>query len=142
MSPLHQLSSSNMIKSLIPSQDHDTGTELHYSSAHTHTPTSTHHAALSSNLGVKALTRSRTTGSPVRVLRTYKGSWRGAPELGVRYDGLYTVVGAEQRGGGADDGRGGWMSFRLLRNGGQPPIMVGRPMAREVEGFRRAMEGY
>jgi hypothetical protein len=55
----------------------------------------------------------------VRVLRAAGGKSAYAPQKGVRYDGLYTVVGVEQ----AKNGRGGlYNRFRLVRRPGQPSL--------------------
>lgn len=73
----------------------------------------------------------------VRVLRTAGSPWNGAPRVGIRYDGLYTIVEEmtlENRKGGA------YMAFKLVRNEGQPEIVTSRPTQVEKAAFDRLKE--
>lgn len=48
--------------------------------------------------GCRCLEKSHQTGNPVRVLRAAgnAGDWPWAPRAGIRYDGLYKVVGISE----------------------------------------------
>lgn len=72
-----------------------------------------------SDPGNEALVKSRDTGNPVRVVRSYKVLSDFAPAEGYRYDGLYTVESAwkEKNPQGLDICR-----YRLERVQGQPPL--------------------
>ncbi|KAG1750710.1 PUA-like domain-containing protein [Suillus lakei] len=69
--------------------------------------------------GNEALVKSRDTGNPVRVIRSYKVLSEFAPAKGYRYDGLYTVESAwkEKNSKGLDICR-----YKLERVPGQPPL--------------------
>lgn len=73
-----------------------------------------------SDSGNEALVKSRDTGNPVRVIRSYKVVSDFAPAEGYRYDGLYTVESAwkEKNPKGLDICR-----YRLERVPGQPPLL-------------------
>lgn len=78
--------------------------------------------------GTKALEASRQTGRDVRVLRSSNGKSAWAPDVGIRYDGLYRVV----RAGTTTNNVGGRVErFRLQRNPDQPPIDRSRPTLQE-----------
>ena len=73
----------------------------------------------------------------MRVIRTSGSSWKGAPSVGLRYDGLYTIV--EERRLHNDKG-GAYLGFKLKRNADQPDIDTSRPNRAEKEAFNRLKE--
>ena len=104
-------------------QDADTGDTVMYSSTMRRSL-----ADLRENSGAKALLRSKETRKAVRVLRSAGAKWRGAPSVGIRYDGLYQVVSVSEV-----DLKGDWiMVFQLERMDNQPDIDQNRPTLREA----------
>ncbi|KAH6678583.1 PUA-like domain-containing protein [Halenospora varia] len=71
--------------------DRDTGDILYYTTANAH-DAADKNINTKENGFTKSLIRSIETTNPVRVLRTSKGDWAGAPRIGMRYDGLYKVL--------------------------------------------------
>ncbi|KAF7504038.1 hypothetical protein GJ744_002867 [Endocarpon pusillum] len=93
--------------------------------------------SLIENLGLKTMRRSLTTKKPVRVLRGENNEFRYAPKVGLRYDGLYTVVKEEQR----VNGKGGvYAVFVLERMEGQEPVDLSRPNAADIKLFGELKE--
>ncbi|KAF7923489.1 hypothetical protein EAE99_006748 [Botrytis elliptica] len=94
--------------------------------------------------GVIVLRRSIETENPVRVLRNAGCAWKHGPAMGIRYDGLYTVI----KGESATNGKGGkYWRFTLKRlpqfNGrDQDPINLARPTKQECSLFEKVKEGY
>lgn len=76
--------------------------------------------------GSRGLEKSYQTGSPVRVLRAAKktGHWPWAPREGIRYDGIYRVVGiSEVQPATTSAGDGGtFRHFQMRRLPGQIPL--------------------
>lgn len=75
----------------------------------------------------------------VRVLRSSRNSSRFSPAKGLRYDGLYTIVGEDTR---LNVHGGAYIRFRLERNTNQPDIDTTRPTAAEQRLCDLAREGY
>lgn len=78
--------------------------------------------------------RSYNDRRPIRVLRTAGGKWRNCPAKGIRYDGLYRIVSdgiAKNKLGGA------YVRFKLVREGNQRSIDLGRPTQMERDVFER-----
>ena len=79
-------------------------------------------------------------GHPVRLIRSHNAKSPYAPELGVRYDGLYNVVEKENLDG--PNSLRQRHRFKLVRVEGQAPIRGGngpekRPTAQEIEEFKK-----
>lgn len=96
--------------------------------------------------GVKgnlALARSLRTRNPVRVHRSAKkGSGPYAPPCGIRYDGLYQVVGMERR---MNKEGGHYNRFKLERMADQPSledIVRTSPTQQQQADYARIREGY
>jgi len=71
---------------------------------------------------------------PIRVIRTAGSPWKGAPRVGLRYDGLYTILeekSLKNRNGGA------YLAFKLVRDAGQPEIITSRPDVAEKKTYDR-----
>jgi hypothetical protein len=125
--------------------DQDNGDTLFYSGDRSHDNTDPKEPSPSSNATL-ALKASQRSGNPVRVLRAAGlGSSRAAtlrPTVGIRYDGLYRVVGMELK----TNANGGlYEQFKLERLEGQLPLssfVKSRPTAREVRDFDRRGDGY
>lgn len=82
--------------------------------------------ALVLSQGLKMMRTSRHTCKPVRVLRGQNDRFQYAPDLGLRYDGLYTVT-DEKR---SINHKGGlYAVFILERNEVQDPVDLTRPNA-------------
>lgn len=85
--------------------------------------------------GTKRLQESLDNGLPVRVLRSAsaKNSGPYRPRVGIRYDGLYTVVDVEVLPSS------GIKRFKMQRVEGQPPIrcsgVEARPTAQGIKAF-------
>jgi SAD/SRA domain len=74
--------------------------------------------------GLKALRKSHMTKKPIRVLRGQNKKFAHAPKFGLRYDGLYTVVGEMRR----TNPKGGlYAVFLLERVEGQEEVDLSRP---------------
>ncbi|KAI0521593.1 PUA-like domain-containing protein [Xylaria bambusicola] len=103
--------------------DTDDGNTLYYSGSNSHDNTNPRQAATPSQ-GTKALHASYRTRNPVRVLRS-GGSFNSRhqnphlPSCGLRYDGLYRVVGYRQR---LNKKGGLYDQFKLERLEGQTPL--------------------
>lgn len=94
--------------------------------------------------GNRALHRSRQTGYPVRVLRSAKAARCGrfAPPCGIRYDGLYQVVGVERR---MNKDGGHYQRFKLERMPDQPSledIIRTSPTPQQQADYSRMWDGY
>src|SRR5437016_2337493 len=90
--------------------DNDLGETLFYSGSNSHENTSSE--PITSNKTM-ALETSLSTRNPVRVFRSLHAKWKGAPEAGIRYDGLYTVVSMKVD----TNAKGGaFKKFKLERN--------------------------
>lgn len=78
--------------------------------------------------GTRALYASLESGGDVRVLRSSNGKSAWAPNVGIRYDGLYRVV----KAGTTTNNVGGRVErFRLQRKEDQPAIDQSRPTREE-----------
>lgn len=115
--------------------DGDEGDRIHYSGSgsHGHSDTTPRITAATSTLQ-----RSQETGLPIRVLRAASGSGR-APVVGIRYDGLYTVVSSRIRLNGTN---GAYIQFCLQRLPNQPPIDLTRPTYNERLSSQSVSDGY
>jgi len=83
--------------------------------------------------GSSALRASRRKGNDVRVLRTATGHSVCVPSVGLRYDGLYRVVGVDDT---KRNSYGGMVErFKLVRQPDQPKIDESRPTSREVRQY-------
>ncbi|KAA6412875.1 MAG: hypothetical protein FRX48_03868 [Lasallia pustulata] len=125
-----------VVSGLYTALDTDNGPTLHYSAPQSHlniTPTPIRSA------GAKALQTSLGTRRPVRVLRAAGGDSHLCPAVGIRYDGLYTVVGQAT---GTNAKGGAYLRFRLDRVAGQAPVDLSRPTAGEKGEFARVKAGY
>ena len=90
----------------------------------------------------RSLQRSRVNQRPVRVLRSAGRTGAYAPLKGIRYDGLYVVVGEAQR---INDSGGMYLCFHLRRQGGQTPLsqIVGAvPSPQQLADESRIRQGY
>ena len=114
--------------------DGDGGDEVLYSSTRGNTMDD-----VRANKFTKALLRSVETREPIRVLRASGSKWKHAPRVGIRYDGLYSVVSFEEVDKGDD---GAYLRFKLSRLPGQNPINLARPTATEVVQYNRVTDGY
>lgn len=72
----------------------DEGDIIYYSAEGAHGRDASRRAEVKGN---RALRASISSGRPVRVFRNAKDGGRFAPPCGIRYDGLYRVVGKENR---------------------------------------------
>lgn len=116
--------------------DKDEGHRIYYSGSNSIENTS--YEPTTSNQ-TKALERSVTTGRPIRVFRTSQGKWRLSPRAGIRYDGLYVVVGMSL----ATNMKGGrYKRFSLDRLQDQDDILVNEPCQRLINLFNRVQDGY
>ncbi|KXS99310.1 hypothetical protein AC578_6739 [Pseudocercospora eumusae] len=98
--------------------DKDAGDIIYYSGSGSHDNENPNHTGEPTS-GTKALNTSLATRNPVRVLRTYKSTSRWTPTQGLRYDGLYGVVGVER----PKNAKGGlYEQFKLVRMPGQIPL--------------------
>lgn len=122
-------------------KDKDEGDIIYYSAEGAHGRESSRKAEVKGN---RALRASISTGRPVRVFRNAKGSGRFAPPCGIRYDGLYRVVGKENRYN-AQGGLYERFELRRLQDIGQPDLedIVGTsPTPQEQADFMRIGLGY
>lgn len=92
-----------------------------------------------------SLVASWQTRRPVRVLRSSPGAGHQhhySPPCGIRYDGLYEVIGVQER----HNSKGGlYQRFKLRRLPGQEDlndIMARSPTAAQRRDFSRVKEGY
>ena len=85
----------------------------------------------------KYLIISQNTRRPVRVFRSARGKGRYSPSCGIRYDGLYTVVGHTKE---RDEQGKEVRKFQLVRREGQGEIDMSRPSREEVEVWRRVKQ--
>ena len=127
--------------------DQDKGDVLFYSGSRSHDNKDPKKPFPSSNATL-ALKASQRLGKPVRVLRAAGfGSSKSCaatlgPTVGIRYDGLYRVVGMQLK---TNASGGLYEQFKLERLEGQPPLSTfvkSRPTAREVRDFDRRDDGY
>ncbi|CAK4033016.1 E3 ubiquitin- ligase ORTHRUS 1 [Lecanosticta acicola] len=100
--------------------DTDNGDTLYYSGSGSHENTDPRRPA-EATIGTRSLHASIERGNPVRVLRSHSGTSRWAPSRGLRYDGLYNVVGVRT----PRNAKGGkYEQFRLERiEEGQIPLL-------------------
>ena len=116
--------------------DKDEGDKIYYSGSNSHENTSAE--PVTSNK-TKALERSIATRKPARVFRSSQGKWKYSPGAGIRYDGLYTVVGVtiEKNGKG-----GSYKRFKLERLEEQDEIQTDAPPQNLINQFERVKDGY
>lgn len=122
-------------------KDKDEGDIIYYSGEGAHGRDSSRRAEVKGN---RALRASISSGRPVRVFRNAKGSGRFAPPCGIRYDGLYRVVGKENRYN-LQGGLYERFELRRLHDTEQPDleIIVGTsPTPQEQADFTRIGLGY
>ncbi|KAI1645784.1 PUA-like domain-containing protein [Daldinia loculata] len=140
--------------------DNDQGDILYYSGSNSH-KNEDPFQSVPSSAGTKALKASLQTRHPVRVLRSggphSSNNNRWLPECGIRYDGLYQVVGWRERKN--KKGKNIWYNedaanfrigglyeqFRLCRDPGQPPLEDLRrtsPTAQQKRDLNRFQQGY
>ncbi|KAI1359238.1 PUA-like domain-containing protein [Xylaria arbuscula] len=103
--------------------DTDNGDTLYYSGSNSHDNKNPREPA-SASQGTKALHASYRTQNPVRVLRsggsyTSRNQNRHLPSCGMRYDGLYRVVGSRLR---LNKKGGQYEQFKLERLPDQTPL--------------------
>lgn len=126
-----------VISRLYEDTDADRGDEVFYSGPNSHT--NTDRDAPPDNKGTDHLRTSLESGRPVRVIRSGTRRRANSPSVGLRYDGLYTVVDCSE----ATNGRGGlYLRFRMQRCPGQDPIDLSRPTPEEVQSFNLVKDGY
>lgn len=116
--------------------DKDQGDRIFYSGSNSHENTKPE--PITSNK-TKALERSAATRKPVRVFRSAHGKWIHCPKAGLRYDGLYIVMGMsiEKNGKG-----GAYKRFRLERIKDQDTIKINEPCQALINLFNRVQDGY
>lgn len=113
--------------------DKDFGDVVYYSGSNSHDNENPNAPAPSSQ-GTRALQASLATGKPVRVLRASNPKSAYAPSVGLRYDGLYTVVDVDE----PKNKKGGkYERFKLERIDGQPQIKFSRPSPEEIADFEK-----
>lgn len=112
--------------------DQDKGDRILYSGSNAHdnkdkvTPVLTY--------ATKGMRLAHLKRRSIRVLRTAGSPWRGAPSVGIRYDGLYTIMEElilQNAKGGA------YIAFKLKRNAGQLEINTSRPNQAEKNAFEQ-----
>lgn len=78
----------------------------------------------------KAMLLNHKTGKPVRLFRSSNLNSPHAPEIGFRYDGLYTVAGYEKMDVNGEKRNRNRHRFKLVRCPNQDPIRSERPEKR------------
>ncbi|KAJ4424399.1 hypothetical protein N0V82_000920 [Gnomoniopsis sp. IMI 355080] len=121
--------------------DKDEGNTIYYSAEGAHDKHASRKADVKGN---RALRASISSHNPVRVFRRANKSSRFAPPVGIRYDGLYEIVGKEYR---YNSGGGRYERFELrrLENIDQPDlddILHTSPTTQEQADFSRIKAGY
>lgn len=87
----------------------------------------------------KAMQTTHALGEPIRVFRGSKSDWKYAPDIGLRYDGLYRinrVLTSINHNGGA------YIRFELKRLENQPPYDFRRPDSEERKAAERIHDYY
>ncbi|KAF7191739.1 E3 ubiquitin-protein ligase ORTHRUS 1 [Pseudocercospora fuligena] len=115
--------------------DKDAGDTIYYSGSGSHDNEDPNRPGESTS-GTKALNTSLTTRKPVRVLRTYQSTSRWTPTQGLRYDGLYRVVGVKR----PKNAKGGlYEQFKLVRMPDQMPLdeCKRRPSPQDLRDYDR-----
>ena len=115
--------------------DQDQGDVLYYSGSNSHENEDKDTPILSHS--TKGLIQSRIDNRKIRVLRKAGGTSKYSPSAGLRYDGLYQIVGEEimrNAKGGA------YKRFILQRCPGQAPIDTSRPTEAEKRCLQRWKE--
>jgi hypothetical protein len=122
--------------------DRDSGDTVIYSADMPTGGNGDNSVAAAQSADTRALRTSIRTGRPVRVLRSAGKDKEWAPAAGIRYDGLYRVVGEFQ----GDNGKGGTVvKFRLRRMGNQTPLVTIRdsvPSPQQIRDEKRVKHGY
>ncbi|KAH8665796.1 PUA-like domain-containing protein [Tricladium varicosporioides] len=118
--------------------DRDTGDTLYYTTANAHDGAEKN-TNTKENSFTKSLILSIQTVKPVRVLRTSKCDWAGAPRIGIRYDGLYQVLSYKAS---KSEEKGAYLIFQLKRLADQNPINKSRPTWDEEQQFEEVQQGY
>lgn len=121
--------------------DADDGDVIRYveMGAHKVTPlTQNAHDRARENLYLSA---SYEYGNPIRVLRSYKAGGPWAPSVGLRYDGLYKIVGVR---GYVNEKGGKYFQYRLERVAAQTPLndLATIPSEDQVASYRQIKAGY
>jgi hypothetical protein len=127
--------------------DQDEGDVLFYAGSSSHNDTDPKEP-FPTRKATLALKTSQRLGKPVRVLRA-AGSRSSKskvatlrPTVGIRYDGLYRVVGMLLK----TNAKGGlYEQFKMERLGGQRPLndfVKSRPTAKEVRDFNKIEDGF
>ncbi|TPX08579.1 uncharacterized protein E0L32_009918 [Thyridium curvatum] len=121
--------------------DRDLGNIIYYSGSGSHKHEDPENPPKATD-GTKALKASLDTGNLVRVLRSSSGKSSFTPKVGLRYDGLYKVVGL----GTTRNSLGGQVElFKLQRMAGQTSLedlVRYSPTRREKRDFTRYRDGY
>ncbi|ESZ89451.1 hypothetical protein SBOR_10165 [Sclerotinia borealis F-4128] len=93
----------------------------------------------SSNPRIQSMRQSIVTGKPVRVFRNASCTWKDRPAMGIRYDGIYTVIENNVQ----TNGKGGkFWRFKLERLPDQVPIRTDKPTRQEMAEFEKVKDGY
>lgn len=122
--------------------DTDYGDTLYYSGSGSHENDNPREPAATTT-GTQMLHASIESGKPVRVLRTSEGKSRFAPTKGVRYDGLYEVVGLTRPL--PKNAKGGlYEQFKLVRLPDQTSLDVCKrsPTGQNLRDMDRIKNGY
>jgi hypothetical protein len=136
-SACHRILTNSPIGGAYDAMDIDRGDTLFYSGSDSHDNTDHIHPKVSDK--TQALQTSYKLGKSIRVIRSFRCPWSGAPRAGYRYDGLYTIRDETVR---HNSKNGAYLRFKLERNSDQPPIDLSRPTAREVADSERVSLGY
>jgi hypothetical protein len=125
-----------VVSGLYDDLDKDEGNRIFYSGSNSHDNDKAEPVTSNKTL---ALERSFGTRKAVRVFRSFQGKWKHVPRAGLRYDGLYVVMGltVEKNGKG-----GAYKRFRLERQSGQPAIKIDAPDHAQANLFDRVKDGY
>ncbi|KAL1879184.1 hypothetical protein Daus18300_001763 [Diaporthe australafricana] len=124
-------------------EDLDEGDMLYYSGEAADKNEDPHHVIERATNA--SLVQSWTLGGPMRVLRSASKGERGrhySPQCGIRYDGLYNVIGVEER----HNVKGGlYQRFKLRRRSGQESlddIAARSPTLDQRRDYRNLRQGY
>jgi hypothetical protein len=117
--------------------DQDKGDVIYYSGSDTKDNTDPNTPQISKK--TLAMRRSYTQKYPIRVIRSERSDWEGAPRVGFRYDGLYAIVREDTP---RNEKGGAYIRFKLERMPDQPDIDRSRPTSAEVKAFDRVKDYY
>ncbi|CZS96864.1 uncharacterized protein RCO7_02638 [Rhynchosporium graminicola] len=119
--------------------DEDTGEKIYYSVSGAVKATSSEPKLDAPT--TRALLKSIDTGTGIRVLRhgKHKGSWKGCPVEGLRYDGLYQAVGWATK---MNQLGGKFAQVGLVRMSGQADIREDKPNREDLLQLEKMKDGY